>query len=215
MGRISNWLDERFGVIQPHSRFLYRNIPEGVNYSFCLGGAAFLLFIMLFLSGLLLAVHYVPSEKDAFLSIVRIQREVRFGWIIRSFHKWSAHLLIVTILLHSTRVFIYGAYRPPRELNWVAGALTLIIALASGFTGYLLPWDQKAYWATEVGTSMAGTVPFIGKTLIYLIRGGEDITGLTLIRFYALHILYLPFIMSVILWAHFHIIKRQGVKGGL
>jgi len=215
MGKIFDWIDERFGVRQPHTRFLSRNIPDGVNYSFCLGGAAFVLFLMLFMSGILLAIHYVPSEKEAFTSIVRIQREVFFGAFIRGFHKWSAHLLIITIMLHSLRVFVYGAYRPPRELNWVAGSLTLILALASGFTGYLLPWDQKAYWATEVGTSMAGTVPLIGTYLVYLIRGGADVTGATLIRFYAMHVLFLPFMMWVILIAHFHIIKRQGVKGGL
>ena len=215
MGRIFDWIDDRFGVKQPHRKFLSRNIPEGVNYTFCLGGAAFTLFIMLLLSGLLLSLYYVPSERDAFNSIVRLQREVRFGWFVRSFHKWSANLLIITIMLHTIRVFLYKAYRPPRELNWIAGSLTLIMAFASAFTGYLLPWNQKAYWATEVGTSMADTVPFIGKYLLYLVRGGEDVTGVTLIRFYAMHVLYLPFLMFVILWAHLHIVKRQGVKGGL
>jgi quinol-cytochrome oxidoreductase complex cytochrome b subunit len=215
MGRIFDWIDERFGVKQPHRKFLYRNIPEGVNYTFCLGGAAFTFFVMLFFSGLVLALYYVPSEHEAFSSIVRLQNEVRLGRFTRSFHKWSANLLIITIILHTMRVFIYKAYRPPRELNWVAGSLTLILAFASGFTGYLLPWDQKAYWATEVGTSMAATVPLIGKYLLYFVRGGEDVTGITLIRFYAMHVLYLPFLMFLILWAHLHIVKRQSVKGGL
>lgn len=215
MGKIFDWIDERFGVKQPHRKFLYRRIPEGVNYLFCLGGIAFTFFIMLFLSGLLLSIHYAPSEKEAFASIVRIQNEVTLGWLIRSIHKWSANLLIVSIMLHSLRVFIYKAYQAPRELNWAAGSLTLAIAMASGFTGYLLPWDQKAYWATEVGTSMASTIPLIGTQILYLVRGGEDVTGTTLLRFYALHVLYLPFLMFIVLYAHFHIIKRQGVKGGL
>ena len=215
MGKIFDWIDSRFGVKQPHRKFLYRPLPEGVNYSFCLGGVALLLFGMLFFTGLMLSIYYVPSESGAFESIVRINREVRLGWFVRSLHKWSAHLLIISIILHTIRVFIYRAYRPPRELNWIAGSLTLIVAFASGFTGYLLPWDQKAYWATEVGTSMAGTVPFLGRYLLYLVRGGADVTGATLIRFYAVHVLYLPFLMFMLLWAHFHMIKKQGIKGGL
>jgi quinol-cytochrome oxidoreductase complex cytochrome b subunit len=215
MGTLFDWLDRTFGFKKPHRRFLYRNIPEDVNYFFCLGGIAFALFIFLFASGLMLALYYVPAENEAFASIVRITNEVRLGWFIRSFHNWSAHLFIVAILLHTIRVFIYKAYRPPRQLNWVAGSLTLITALASGFTGYLLPWDQRAYWATEVGTSMARSVPLVGPYLFYFLRGGEDITGATLIRFYALHVIYLPLIMCLLLWAHFHLVKQQGVKGGL
>lgn len=215
MGILFNWLDRNFGIKKPHRRFLYRPIPEGVNYLFCLGGIAFTLFILLFASGLMLSIYYVPSENEAFASIVHITNEVRFGWFIRAFHKWSANLFIVTIILHTIRVFIYKAYRHPRKLNWIAGSMTLVIALASGFTGYLLPWDQKAYWATQVGTSMAKTVPILGPYICWFLRGGEDITGATLIRFYAVHVLYLPLLMCLVLLAHFHLVKRQGVKGGL
>jgi len=215
MGILFDWLDRTFRIKKPHRRFLYRPIPEGVNYFFCLGGIAFTLFILLFASGLLLSIYYVPSENEAFASIVHITNEVRFGWFIRAFHKWSANLFIVTIILHTIRVFIYKAYHHPRELNWVAGSMTLVVALASGFTGYLLPWDQKAYWATEVGTSMAKTVPILGPYICWFLRGGEDITGATLVRFYAVHVLYLPLLMCLVLWAHFHLVKRQGVKGGL
>ena len=215
MGYLFDWLDRHFGIQKPHRRFLYRPIPDGVNYFFCLGGIAFTLFIMLFASGLLLAIYYVPSESEAFASIVRINNEVRFGWFIRSFHKWSANLLMVAITLHTIRVLIYKAYRHPRKLNWIAGASTFIAALASGFTGYLLPWDQKAYWATEVGTAMAKTVPLLGPYLCFFLRGGEEVTGATLIRFYAIHVIYLPLIMCLLLWAHFHLVKQQGIKGGL
>ena len=174
MGNFLEWLDRNFGIKKPHRRFLYRSIPEkGVNYFFCLGGIAFTLFILLFVSGLMLAIYYVPSENDAFASILRIHNEVRFGWLVRSFHKWSANLFIVAIVLHTIRVFVYKAYRHPRELNWIAGSLTLILAFASGFTGYLLPWDQKAYWATEVGTSMARTVPLLGPYLWLFPAGGH------------------------------------------
>jgi quinol-cytochrome oxidoreductase complex cytochrome b subunit len=215
MGRFLEWFDRNFGIKRPHRRFLYRSIPEGVNYFFCLGGIAFTLFILLVVSGLMLAIYYVPSENDAFASILYIHNEVRFGRLIRSFHKWSANLFIISIILHTIRVFVYKAYRHPRELNWIVGSLTLILAFGSGFTGYLLPWDQKAYWATEVGTSMVKTLPLLGPYICYFLRGGADITGATLIRFYAIHILYLPLFMCLLLWAHFHLVKQQGVKGGL
>jgi len=215
MGQILDWLDSRFGIKMPHRKFLERPLPERVSYLYCLGGVALTLFISLFVTGLLLSFYYIPSEDEAFHSILRITREVRFGWFIRSLHKWSAQLLILSIILHTLRVILHRAYRPPRELNWIAGTMTLAVAMASGFTGYLLPWDQKAYWATEVGISMAKTVPFIGKGLLYLLRGGPDVDGATLIRFYSLHVLWLPLIMILLLWAHFHMVKRQGISGGL
>ncbi len=215
MGRIFDWIDSRFGIKEPHRRFLQRRLPERLSYLYCLGGVAFTLFLCLVFTGLLLSIYYVPSEREAFQSVVNITTEVRLGWFIRSLHRWSAHLFIVAILLHTARVIIHRAYRPPRELNWVAGSMTLVVAFASGFTGYLLPWDQKAYWATEVGTSMVATVPVIGRHLLYMVRGGEDITGATLTRFYSLHVLWLPLIMALLLWAHFHMVKRQGISGGL
>ena len=215
MGRVFDWIDSRFGIKDPHRRFLDRPIPKGIGYSYCLGGAAFTFFLISAFTGLLLSVYYVPSETEAYRSIVRIQEEVRLGWLVRSVHKWSASLLIVFIGLHATRVFVSGAYRPPRELNWVIGVLTFIFSMASGFTGYLLPWDQRAYWATVVGTSMAATVPFLGEHLLHAVRGSAEVDGATLIRFYSMHVLYLPFLMSVVLWAHFHMVKRQGISRGL
>lgn len=215
MGKIFDWIDSRFGVKDPHKRFLQRPVPQNINYSYCLGGMAFTYFLILVFTGLLLSLYYIPSEKEAFKSIERIHEEVRFGWFVRSLHKWSANLFIIFIILHAIRVFVSRAYRPPRELNWMAGVLGLVVAMASGFTGYLLPWDQKAYWATEVGTAMFGTVPFIGEHLLHMVRGGAYVDGMTLIRFYSLHVLYLPFSMAIILWAHFHMIKRQGIAKSL
>lgn len=211
MGRIFDWMDSRFGVKEPHKRFLQRRAPQNLNYSYCLGGMAFTYFLILFFTGLLLSLYYVPSEKEAFKSVVMINDDVALGWLVRSLHKWSANLFIICIILHTVRVFVSKAYSPPRELNWMAGVLGFVVAMSSGFTGYLLPWDQKAFWATEVGTSMFGTMPFIGKYLVYAVRGGLDVSGATLIRFYSLHVLYMPVAMAVILWAHFHMVKRQGI----
>lgn len=215
MGKIFDWIDSGFGIREPHKKFLKRNIPQNLNYAYCLGGMSFVYFLILACTGFLLSFYYIPSEKEAFKSVVAITDEVTLGWLVRSLHKWSANLFIIFITLHTIRVFVSKAYRHPRELNWIAGVLSLVIAMASGFTGYLLPWDQKAYWATEVGTSMFGTIPFIGESLIRLVRGSDEVSGATLIRFYSLHILYLPASMAVILWAHFHMVKRQGIAKNL
>jgi len=123
--------------------------------------------------------------------------------------------MVVTIFLHMLRVFITGSFKNPRELNWVAGALLLLLTLAFGFTGYLLPWDQKSYWATVVGTNMVGSLPLLGPGLSALMRGGAEVTGQTLLRFYSLHVLWLPFLTIIFLWVHFHILRRVGISGGL
>lgn len=212
---IINLLDRLFRIREPHKSFLVRALPAGLNASFCFGGMAFTAFLTSAFTGLLLSVYYVPSASEAYKSVLVLTDDVWGGWLVRSLHKWSASVLIVLVVLHTLRVFVYRAYRPPRELNWIAGCLTLAFVMASGFTGYLLPWDQKAYWATVVGTSMAGTVPVIGGFLIHLLRGGADVDGATLIRFYSLHVMWLPFMMILVLWAHFHMVKRQGISGGL
>lgn len=215
MGTVFDWLDRRFGIRTPHKNFLQRTLPSRLSYLYCLGGIAFTLVVMLVLTGMMLSLYYVPSEAEAFQSVLRITREVRLGALIRGMHKWSANLLILFILLHTLRVFLHKAYRPPRELNWVAGSLTLVLTLSSGFTGYLLPWNQKAYWATVVSTNMVSTIPVVGQHILYLVRGGPEINGTTLIRFYSLHVLWLPLAMALVLWAHFHMVKRQGISGGL
>ncbi|MDA8174170.1 MAG: cytochrome b N-terminal domain-containing protein [Nitrospiraceae bacterium] len=210
---ILNWLDRRFGIKKPHGEFLTRITPDRLSFPYCFGGMAFTAFLISAATGLMLSLYYVPSGKEALGSIAQINKRVWLGWLVRGVHKWSASILIVLITLHAMRVFISKAYRPPRELNWMAGSLTLFITLASGFTGYLLPWDQKAYWATTVGTSMAGTVPYAGGALVKLLRGGRSVSGATLTRFYSMHTLWLPFMMALVLWAHFHMIKKQGLRG--
>lgn len=215
MGSVFNWIDSRFGIREPHKKFFQRPLPHGVNYSYCLGGIAFTLYIISAATGILLALYYIPSVGEAYISVIRINEEVFLGWLVRSMHKWSANLLIVFIMLHALRVFVNGSYKAPRELNWVAGIFTFVLSMASGFTGYLLPWDQKAYWATVVGTSMAGTIPVAGDLVLYFVRGGPEVDGTTLIRFYSMHILILPLLMAVVLWLHFHMVKRQGISGGM
>jgi len=208
-------LDRVFAVKRPHGGFLQRRLPPGVNYLYCFGGITFTLFIILAASGMILSVHYVPSETDAFNSVLKLRESVPGGWTLRSVHRWGAHLMVAMLILHVTRVVFSGAYRPPRQLNWIAGLALFILTLAFGFTGYLLPWDQKAFWATTVGTAMAKTVPVVGETVLVLLRGDLDVGGLTLIRFYALHTLWLPLLTAGCLWAHFHMTKKRGIYGGL
>lgn len=204
-------LDERFNLSKRHQRFFKRSIPDGLGYSYCLGGIAFTFFLVLVFSGLMLSLYYVPSEKEAFNTVVRITEQSMLGRIVRGIHSWSASLFIISIIAHSIRVFLSRAYMPPRDLNWMTGVLIMLLSMASGFTGYLLPWDQKAYWATEVGTSMFKTIPVIGDTIVFAIRGGDAISGYTLTRFYSIHVLFLPISISVLLWAHFHMVKRLGI----
>jgi quinol-cytochrome oxidoreductase complex cytochrome b subunit len=123
--------------------------------------------------------------------------------------------MVVMVTLHMLRVFITGSYKNPRELNWVAGAVLLLMTLGFGFTGYLLPWDQKAYWATVVGTNMLGSIPLIGPALAAFVRGGAEVTGQTLLRFYSMHLLWFPIVTAIFLWVHFHILRRLGISGGM
>ena len=212
---ILDYLNTRLGFTGRHRRVFDKPVPEGISYFSCFGGITFTLFVVQVLTGLLLSAQYAPSAGEAYASIQRLNRDVPLGALLRAVHHWAANLMMVTIVLHMLRVFIAGAYKNPRELTWVAGTMLLMLTLAFGFTGYLLPWDQKAYWATVVGTNMLGSVPFVGPVLAAFLRGGGDVSGDTLLRFYSMHILWLPLLTALFLWVHFHIIRRLGISGGM
>ena len=214
--RVGDWLDERFDLRIPLEAFLKKPVPKhAIRWYFCLGGITFALFVIQGVTGILLSLYYKPTPDQAYESILFIMNNVRFGWLIRSIHSWSASLMIAFCVAHMLRVFITGSYKKPRELNWVAGVVLLLLTLAFGFTGYLLPWDQKALWGSTVGSEILGVVPLIGEALLGLLRGGMEITGLTLTRFYGIHMLVLPVLAFVFLGAHFVIIRRQGISGPL
>jgi len=214
--RLGDWLDERFDVRIPLEAFLKKPVPKhAIKWYFCLGGITFALFVIQGVTGILLSLYYKPTPTDAYDSILFIMNNVRFGWLIRSMHAWSAKLMIAMCIAHMLRVFITGSYKRPRELNWVAGTFLLLLTLAFGFTGYLLPWDQKALWGSTVGSEILGAIPLIGKALLGLLRGSPDVTGLTLTRFYGAHMLVLPVLVFIFLGAHFVIIRRQGISGPL
>jgi quinol-cytochrome oxidoreductase complex cytochrome b subunit len=214
--RVGDWFDERFDVRIPLQSFLKKPVPKhAIRWYFCLGGITFALFVIQGITGILLSLYYKPTPGEAYESILFIMNNVRFGWLIRSIHSWSASGMILTCLAHMLRVYITGAYKRPRELNWIAGVFLLLLTLGFGFTGYLLPWDQKALWGSTVGSEILGVIPLVGNALLGLLRGGADVTGLTLTRFYGIHMLVLPVLAISFLAAHFVIIRRQGISGPL
>lgn len=214
--RVGDWFDERFDVRIPLEAFLKKPVPKhALKWYFCLGGITFALFLIQGVTGILLSLYYKPTPGEAYESILFIMNNVRFGWLIRSIHSWSSTLMIAFCVAHMLRVFITGSYKNPRELNWVAGVFLLLLTLAFGFTGYLLPWDQKALWGSTIGSEILGIIPGIGAWLLGLLRGGLEITGLTLTRFYGIHMLVLPVLVVLFLAVHFVIIRRQGISGPL
>jgi quinol-cytochrome oxidoreductase complex cytochrome b subunit len=210
--RSAEWIDERYQVSEPLSKALNKPVPKfALRWWYCLGGITAFLFITQSVTGIMLAFYYKPTPEAAYASIQFIESEVRFGAAVRAIHHWAANGMIVMCLAHLLRVFIMGAYKPPRELNWVSGATLLIVTLAFGFTGYLLPWDQRAFWATTVGSEIAGSIPVIGDLALVFLRVGWDVSALTLSRFYALHIVILPIVTLGTMGLHFLMVRRQGV----
>ena len=183
-------------------------------YTFCLGGLSFFLFLVLTVTGVYLMFFYIPSTTSAYTDILNIQASVAFGQITRNIHRWGAHLMVFFVFLHMMRVFYHGAYKPPREFNWVVGVLLLLMTIALSFTGYLLPWDQISYWAITIGLNMAGATPIINTPIQSLIFGGLEVGQNTLLRFYVLHIMVLPLVAAVFLAVHFWRIRKDGGISG-
>ena len=205
------WLDERLGLTTIYNTVLDRKVPK-VNWWFTLGSASLFLFIMQGVTGILLSIYYVPSPDHAYDSIQYIMTGVTFGWLIRGIHHWGASLMVVVVFIHMLRTFFYAAYKYPREFTWFTGVILLLATLGMGFTGYLLPWNQKAYWATTVGTSIAGTVPFLGPLILRVLRGGADLSAVTLVRFFSAHIWWLPAAIAVMIGVHLYMVIKLGIS---
>jgi hypothetical protein len=213
LARATEWVDERYQISEPLSKILKKPVPKyALHWWYCLGGITAFLFVVQGLTGIMLAFYYKPTAAGAYASIQFIENEVRFGSAIRAIHSWAANGMIVMCVAHMLRVFIMGAYKRPRELNWVSGVLLLILTLAFGFTGYLLPWDQRAFWATTVGTQIAGVIPAIGNLALVFLRVGWNVSEATLGRFYALHIIVIPLATVAFMLVHFMMVRRLGVK---
>lgn len=206
------WVDERYQISEPLTKILKKPVPKfALHWWYCLGGITFFLFCVQAITGIMLAFYYKPTPEAALASIQYIETQVRFGSAIRAIHHWAANGMIVMCIAHMLRVFIMGVYKAPREMNWLSGFVLLILTLAFGFTGYLLPWDQTAYWATTVGSAIGGAIPIVGDLVLVFLRVGWDVTGETLSRFYALHVIVIPVATLAFMLAHFFMIRKQGI----
>ena len=210
MGRIVRWIDERLDVSPLVRTFLDRRVPGNIGWFHTLGSATLFLLVVQIVTGIALSLSYVPSPDHAYESVLFID-QTPFGALVRAIHHWSAGLIVLLIGLHAQRVFIWGAHRYPRELTWLIGAGLFFVVLGFAFTGYLLPWDQKAYWATVVGTNIAGSAPFIGGAMLELLRGGEQLGAVTLVRFYGVHVWVLPAALLLLVGIHLFAVVRQGI----
>jgi quinol-cytochrome oxidoreductase complex cytochrome b subunit len=185
-----------------------------LSYTLCLGGLSFFLFILLTITGIFLMFYYRPTSPAAFEDIQALSTNIAFGQLVRNMHRWGAHAMVLTVFLHMTRVFYHGAYKPPREFNWVVGVVLLFLTLMLSFTGYLLPWDQLALWAVTVGSNMANYTPVIGDQVSFALVGGVQITPDTLLRWYVAHVLFLPFIIVIFMAVHFWRVRKDGGISG-
>ena len=215
-----DWVDERTGAVRGTKWFLFRNVPRDVSWAQTLGSAALTAFIVMALTGVILAMYYEPStsidpvsgKPVAYTSIEAITNELTLGWLVRGMHRWGASVFIILLFLHMGRVFLFGAYKYPRELTWITGVLILAMGMLMGFTGYLLPWDQTAYWATVVGINLNGTAPFAGPWLAQFLAGGPEIGSNALAKFYALHMLAIPGALIALIGVHVYLVTRLGVS---
>ncbi|WKL02653.1 cytochrome b6 [Paenibacillus amylolyticus] len=219
---VYDWIDERLDITPIWRDVADHEVPEHVNpahhfsaFVYCFGGLTFFITVIQILSGMFLTMYYVPDIINAYASVEYLQTKVAFGQIVHGMHHWGASLVIVMMFLHTMRVFFTGSYKAPREMNWVVGMLIFFVMLGLGLTGYLLPWDNKAYFATKVTLEIANTVPWLGPIIKEFLQGGTIVGAQTLTRFFALHVFFLPAVLLVLLVGHFIMIRRQGISGPL
>jgi quinol-cytochrome oxidoreductase complex cytochrome b subunit len=211
ISKIATWLDERLGWRGVWEAIFLRKMPK-VNWWYTLGSATLLTAILQGVTGILLTIYYVPTPDHAYDTVQYITHEVSMGWLIRGIHHYGASAMVVLVGMHMLRVIIMGAYKYPREMTYFTGIGLLLVVIGAGFTGYLLPWDQRAFWATTVGTKIAGTPPIIGDWILRVIRGGQELSEVTLARFFGVHVWVLPSIMALLLITHLYLVIRNGIS---
>jgi quinol-cytochrome oxidoreductase complex cytochrome b subunit len=209
--KVLTWIDERLGLTSIYNVVLDRKIPK-VNWWYTLGSASLFLFALQVVTGIFLTVYYVPSPDHAYDSIQYIMNDVAFGWLVRGIHHWGASLMVVFVFVHMLRTFYMAAYKYPREITWLTGVILLLATIGMGFTGYLLPWNQRAFWATTVGTEIPGTAPLIGGFVERILRGGSQLSAVTLARFFSVHIWFLPLVILLLLGVHLYLVIRMGIS---
>jgi menaquinol-cytochrome c reductase cytochrome b subunit len=205
-----DWIDERTSLSGGARWMMFRKIPKGTNWFYTLGSATLFAFLSQAVTGVFLAMYYDPSVTHAYESARYITNEVFLGEFVRGMHKWGSTVMVILIFLHMARTFFFGAYKYPRELNWIIGVVLLILTMTMSFTGYLLPFDQRSYWATIVGVNINGTGPLVGPFLSDFLRGGAEFGSTTLSRFYAIHMLLVPGGIIALIGAHLYLVARLG-----
>ena len=210
--RLAGWFERRIPLVRVIRDDLTKPEPLGIGWLHCFGSSMLTLLIVQIVTGVMLAWNYSPTPDHAWDSVQYLTYQVPLGGFLRGLHRWSASVLVVVLALHVMRVFFWGAYKFPRETTWVIGACLGLLILGFAFTGYLLPWDQKAYWATTVGTRIAEVTPLVGRWILLLMRGGEELTGVTLARFYGVHVWALPATLMMLLLAHLYLVVRIGIS---
>ncbi|HKV39978.1 MAG TPA: cytochrome bc complex cytochrome b subunit, partial [Blastocatellia bacterium] len=213
MHRLYGWFDERLGINRMLKALLDEEIRGGARWAYVLGSAVLFVFLVQALTGIFLTMYYVPSSDHAHVSVAYIQKALPGGSLVRGLHYYGASAFIILILAHMTQVFLFGAYKKKRELTWLAGGVLLLLGLGFGFTGYLLPWDQEAYFGTKVGTSIAGEIPVIGSVQQHIMLGGSEITSLTLSRFFMVHAFLLPLGLALFAGLHILLFRKAGPAG--
>lgn len=213
IGRFNSWLDNRTGFGEPLRAFLNYPVPEYVhkNLLYSLGGLTLIALILQMVSGVMLVFYYDPSAQEAYNSVDYLTYQASLGWLVRGVHHYGASAMVILVTAHMLHTYFTSAYKRPREINWISGVLLLMLTLAFGFTGYLLPWDQRGYWATKVGTEIAGSVPLVGNYLALFMRGGEHLGQVTLTRFYAIHVIILPVTLLSLVVLHLQQLRRHGM----
>ena len=210
--RIAAFFESRL-PLRDVANHLKKPLPKHINWLFSLGSMATFLLILQAVTGAFLALYYSPSPDHAYDAVNYISQEVPFGGFVRGLHHWGSSALVILVFLHLLRVVLYGSYKAPRELTWIVGVILFLVVLGFGFTGYLLPWDQKAYWATMVGVEIAGTVPLVGNFVANILRGGEEVGAVTLTRFYTLHTIWLPWLVFMLVGLHLLFVRYFGSAG--
>ena len=208
---VAGWLDERTGTSPAMRAFLYRKVPKGVSWWQTLGSATMFAFVSQAVTGVFLAMYYIPSSTEAYESAAYLTNEVFAGQLVRGMHRWGASVMIILIFLHMARTFFFGAYKYPREINWVIGVVLLVLTLAMGLTGYLLPFDQRSYWATIVAVNINASAPILGPYLADFLRGGAEFGATTIPRFYAIHMLLVPGLIAALIGAHLYLVAKLGI----
>ncbi|MFY9489145.1 MAG: cytochrome b N-terminal domain-containing protein [Solirubrobacterales bacterium] len=204
------WIDERTSGSGFLRGFLFRKVPKGTNWWYTLGSATMFAFISQAFTGVFLAMYYNPDPVRAYESVRYINNEVFLGEFVHGMHKWGATVMTVLLFVHMGRTFVFGAYKYPRELNWVVGVLLLMMTMLMGFTGYLLPFDQRSYWASIVGINLNGTGPIVGPYLADILRGGTEFGATTLSRFYAIHMMLVPGLIGALIGVHIYLVSKLG-----